>query len=136
MTNSWGGLPAGTHYFWIQDETGCSVQGSVVINQPNPVSFTVSSALSCQGSPTGVAYIHPSGGNGYYQVAVCIMRLLHMVFTNYYFYCCYFISSKVPDICNRLHLEDCGQEIIISISKTLMDVGHDMAKLVLGLAMV
>ncbi len=69
-------LQAGTYSYFIEDDWGCEVTGSVEILQPDQVQFSVDvEDLTCQGDPSsvsftnsddGVIYLDLTGGNGVY----------------------------------------------------------------------
>lgn len=62
------GLLSGNFNLTITDANGCTLTTSVVVNQPAPltVSVTVNNNVSCYGGANGSAIAVPNGGNGGY----------------------------------------------------------------------
>ncbi len=57
-------LPTGTHIVTATDSQGCTVLGSIVINQPSQISAVVTGQdVSCNGGVDGSATVTPLGGN-------------------------------------------------------------------------
>lgn len=69
ITYTAGSLGAGNYTVVASDINGCSTQTAVTINQPLPISFTISQVVDstgCLGAPTNTIYISASGGVGNY----------------------------------------------------------------------
>ncbi len=62
------GLLAGTFNVTITDAIGCALTASITVNQPAPltVSVSVNNNVSCYGGANGSAIAVPNGGNGGY----------------------------------------------------------------------
>ncbi|MEM6269016.1 MAG: PKD domain-containing protein [Bacteroidota bacterium] len=65
--DSISGLPAGTYTALVADTLGCLDSISVTINQPTPITLTMSSIpVTCNGDTSGCAIVTASGGSGGY----------------------------------------------------------------------
>ncbi len=68
-SNSFTGLPAGTHSFTVNDlTTGCSFTGTRIITSPTQlsVSTVINNMVGCNGQSNGSATANPTGGTGPY----------------------------------------------------------------------
>ncbi len=70
-TEDWGtndplNLSAGTYAYNVIDDNGCSVQGSVTITEPAPITATASTTSSNCGNSDGTATLTISGGTSPY----------------------------------------------------------------------
>ncbi|HYG53177.1 MAG TPA: choice-of-anchor L domain-containing protein, partial [Flavobacteriales bacterium] len=62
------GLAAGTYTCYIEDAAGCSVTGTVTLNQPAPLAAGyVTAATTCNGICDGTITVNASGGTPSYQ---------------------------------------------------------------------
>jgi len=58
-------LPAGTYPYLITDDNNCTLNGSVIITEPNTITVTESiTNVSCNGGNDGSAVLTTSGGTG------------------------------------------------------------------------
>ncbi|MBL7777219.1 MAG: gliding motility-associated C-terminal domain-containing protein [Chitinophagales bacterium] len=61
------GLGVGTYTVTVTDDNGCTVTGTVTINQPPAFSHTISSQnINCFGNNTGSITVNPAGGSPAY----------------------------------------------------------------------
>jgi len=69
--NTFGGLPAGSYPYIVEDANGCQANGTAVIGQPSALSlgFTSTSPL-CAGDMNGSITMTPGGGVGFYQFSI------------------------------------------------------------------
>ncbi|MBN9386395.1 MAG: SprB repeat-containing protein, partial [Chitinophagaceae bacterium] len=69
ITPTQTGLAAGNYTFTVTDANGCSINVSVTITQPTPVTATTAiTNVSCNGGSNGSVVITPSGGTGPYTI--------------------------------------------------------------------
>ncbi|MEX0813507.1 MAG: gliding motility-associated C-terminal domain-containing protein [Chitinophagales bacterium] len=70
-TNAIDGLSPGAYSITVQDAFGCADTVSVVINEPDSLTFTISTQnVSCFENNDGTISINPSGGTAPYQLLV------------------------------------------------------------------
>lgn len=63
-------LPAGTYTVYIEDDNGCVITSTQVINEPTQVTLTADTVPSTCGNPNGEIHITPGGGTPAYTFSI------------------------------------------------------------------
>jgi len=70
VSPNFAGLAAGTYYVWVRDTNNCTVNDSVVITEPQPLSIpNVVDSVVCFGQANGQIVVTPQGGTTPYTYA-------------------------------------------------------------------